>query len=48
MNDYKYVVTITCVTQEEADQVISERVNFEEDYGFYYEIGYREAEVGER
>lgn len=38
MQDYHYTVVVTAGSREEADTVIRERVFFDEDYGFPYEI----------
>lgn len=42
--EFKFVVTIDCETQEEADQVIAERISYDEDYGFPYTISYQNKE----
>jgi hypothetical protein len=42
MADFSYTVTVTAATKEEADQVIAERISFDEDYGFDYRIGWSE------
>jgi hypothetical protein len=44
MKAFQYVVTVECETQEQADQVMAERLTPEEDYGFTYEVGYEKAE----
>ena len=33
-----YVVVVETETKEEADQVIAERIGYDEDYGFNYTI----------
>lgn len=38
MKDYFYIVTVTCETSEEADQVMAERIGPDEDYGFEYSV----------
>lgn len=38
MKDYYYIVTVTCDSSEEADQVMAERISPNEDYGFDYSI----------
>lgn len=35
---FRYVVTVDAETQEQADQVMLERVGYDEDYGFDYSI----------
>jgi hypothetical protein len=40
MSDFTYTVTVSGCTQEQADQVMNERINVEEDYGFAYQISY--------
>lgn len=42
MQKYRYVVVVEAETQEQADQVIAERVYYDEDYGFYYQINVKE------
>lgn len=37
---FRYWVTVDAATQEEADQVMSERLNPDEDYGFDYTLGW--------
>ena len=36
----RYLVTVSDCTPAQADQVIAERINHDEDYGFDYTIGY--------
>ena len=38
MRRYHAVVEVQAETQEEADQVFIERLGFDEDYGFPYEL----------
>lgn len=38
-------VEIDCDTLEEAEQVIAERIGPDEDYGFEYQISYRDVKV---
>jgi hypothetical protein len=38
MPDYEFVVTVSCATAEEAQQVMVQRIDYDEDYGFYYSI----------
>jgi hypothetical protein len=40
MADYAYVVTVTADTEEQAAQVMAERINVDEDYGFEYTVGF--------
>lgn len=40
MNVFFYIVTVITETREQADQVMAERIYFEEDYGFDYEAGF--------
>ena len=35
---YTYTVTVICDTSAQADTVMSERINYDEDYGFPYRI----------
>ena len=37
---YAFTVNIRGVTLEQARKVIAERINFDEDYGFPYQIDY--------
>jgi hypothetical protein len=41
VKDHFYIVTVTCETLEEANQVIVERIGPEEDYGFEYSIDWQ-------
>lgn len=43
MGQYRFTVTVECETEEEALQVMAERVYFDEDYGFEYTISLVEA-----
>lgn len=51
---YQYIVSIwddkeETLTQEQADQVVSERISYDEDYGFHYRIDFdRKYTEGER
>ena len=45
MQDYRYVVTVTCASEEEAATVIAERIYHDEDYGFDYTIAALAEEV---
>lgn len=40
MADHRFVVTVSGCTAEQAEQVMSERINVDEDYGFEYTIGW--------
>ena len=40
---YTFTVTVECETKEQATQVIAERLNHDEDYGFPYEIKWDKA-----
>lgn len=40
-NEFRYVVVIECETKEQSEQVISERINHDEDYGFDYRVWIR-------
>lgn len=41
VSDYEYIVTVTAASREEADQVMAERIGYDEDYGFFYRIDWR-------
>lgn len=47
MKDHFYILTITCETQEQADEVIVERIGPEEDYGFEYSIDWKFSHMDE-
>jgi hypothetical protein len=38
MKEYTFAVTITCETEDQAHEVIAERLGYEESYGFEYTI----------
>lgn len=38
--EHTFTVTVSNCTREQAKQVMAERIDFDEDYGFTYEIGY--------
>ena len=40
MFDYTYTVTVTTTTAAQADQVMVERLNVDEDYGFDYSLDF--------
>lgn len=40
MNDYQFSVTVTAANSAQAEQVMLERMEFEEDYGFPYSLGW--------
>ena len=44
---HTYIVTVSGCSAEQADQVIAERVSFDENYGFPYTIGYRPVRDGD-
>lgn len=43
MKKFYATVVIDCETKEEADQVLAERLAFDEDYGFDYTLDWFEA-----
>ena len=45
MFTYRYVVVVTTDTKEHADQVMAERMDFDEDYGFRYSLEYFYADI---
>lgn len=38
MNEYKFTVKVRAETREQAARVMGERILFDEDYGFPYEL----------
>lgn len=40
-HEHTYLVTVSGCTADQAGQVMNERLAEDEDYGFFYEIGYR-------
>lgn len=40
MTEYTFGVTVTAESAEQAAEVMRERIDFEEDYGFEYEVEY--------
>ena len=40
MDNYTFTVIVTCETAEEAEQVMAERLDPDEDYGFPYIVQY--------
>lgn len=40
MSTFEYVVRIDAATREQADQVMAERLDHDENYGFPYTVGY--------
>lgn len=40
LNSYVASVTIEAETLEDAEQVLAERLGYDEDYGFFYTLGY--------
>lgn len=47
MTDHEYTVTVTARTRDEADRVMAERLQPDEDYGFPYRVTYAPAELQE-
>lgn len=45
MADFHYAVTVTAETKEQADMVMTERLNHEESYGFDYSIEWGEEHL---
>ena len=43
MNTYQYTITVHCETKEQADTVVDERLQPDEDYGFYYQLTYERS-----
>ena len=41
VREYSYIVTVFAETQDQANQVICERIDPDEDYGFDYIIEWR-------
>jgi hypothetical protein len=41
MNKFIFLVTVECDTAEQAETVMSERLDCDEWYGFDYEVGWR-------
>ena len=41
-NEYTYTVVIKTETKEQADQVLHERIGYDEDHGFPYSIEEKE------
>jgi len=37
---FEFKVSVTAETREQAEQVMAERINHDEDYGFDYQIGW--------
>ena len=38
---HEFIVTVSGCSRDDAEQVMAERINHDEDYGFDYEIGWR-------
>lgn len=38
MSTFHFTVVVECDTMEQAEQVASERINYDEDYGFPYRL----------
>ncbi len=47
MNDYTYMVTVCCDTQEQADEVMAERLGYDEDYGYPYMVVFYQVFISE-
>lgn len=44
--DFHFTVIVTAETREQAEQVLRERIEHDEDYGFDYSIGSTYAAAG--
>ena len=44
MNTYDYTVKVQAASRNEADQVMGERLAFDEDYGFFYTVEWANIE----
>jgi len=40
MPTFRYIVTIECEDEDDAETVIGERLGFDEDYGFEYTLDF--------
>ena len=40
MREFAFTVTVRCESEEGAAQVMAERIGYDEDYGFDYQIGW--------
>lgn len=47
MSAYTYTITIICETEDEASTVISERLGFDENYGFTYSLDFTQTSAEE-
>ena len=47
MDHYTAIITIDTDTADNAQQVLNERLNYDEDYGFPYEVNYSELQPEE-
>lgn len=45
--EHRFVVTVSGCTKEQAEQVMNERISYDEDYGFEYSIGH-ESELDQQ
>lgn len=45
LNSYVASVTIEAETLEDAEQVLAERLGYDEDYGFFYTLGYGDPQL---
>jgi len=43
MPTFRYIVTIECEDEDDAETVIGERLGFDEDYGFEYTLDFEAA-----
>ena len=46
MKEFRFVVTVQAETEDQAKQVMDERVYYDEDYGFDYQINWIGPVVG--
>lgn len=45
LNSYVASVTIEAETLEDAERVLAERLGYDEDYGFFYTLGYGDPQL---
>lgn len=43
--NFHFGVTVTAATESQAEQVMAERLGYDEDYGFSYELGWAPAKA---
>lgn len=48
MKTFLYIVSVECETEEQAEEVMSERIGYDEDYGFEYKLSVKRATEGEK